>query len=274
MGNIDKRCFFCREVQNVDEHHIIPKALFNGVENNTIVPLCPNCHRKVHVILKPLLSMSVFLEFRKLLLDDAKKYIESEEPRVDQLTLFNSMMKERVPRDIIYALAEKQTTISNLARVIHANRQHVGGIINRFKTLGIVGNRGYLVELTDVGKILLRKESENRALYYRQTNESLLVETLIEMVKRDDWYTIKAITTEFSSKLDSPDWVRPDVVGRMLKRIGVSEKRRVSRGYEYHLTPEIVQSLSNRYRSPIDVGKILLRKFTHNYKTDKTDKNA
>lgn len=68
-----KICFFCGEAnpQCIEEHHLIPKALGNGADIGTI-PLCANCHKKLHYILRAIKFELPNIEEELLLSDNEK----------------------------------------------------------------------------------------------------------------------------------------------------------------------------------------------------------
>ena len=45
-----KFCWVCGNYCNVTKHHLIPKSL-NPI-NQILIPLCDNCHKKLHGIIK------------------------------------------------------------------------------------------------------------------------------------------------------------------------------------------------------------------------------
>lgn len=45
-----KWCWICGGYNGVTKHHVIPKSL-NPI-TNVLIPLCPECHKKVHGLIK------------------------------------------------------------------------------------------------------------------------------------------------------------------------------------------------------------------------------
>lgn len=99
-----------------------------------------------------------------------------------------------------------------------------------------------------------RSMSNMKSVEEQETHEVILVHALNDLVKSSDWYTPTTIKYEFQEVLKECDpdsdisWVNNKVVGRMLKRIGLADKRRVSTGMEYYITVEAVQTLKERYQ--------------------------
>ena len=104
----------------------------------------------------------------------------------------------------------------------------------------------------------LKQKIEDYALHARdqrimddsETPEVMLVRALSELVKESGWFTPTAIRGEFVRQCDKDDdtsWVNNKVIGRMLKRIGCTKKRRQSTTREYYITIEAVKKLLERY---------------------------
>ena len=45
---ISDECYFCRESDVVDEHHVLPKSIASNDSYHNLLPLCPNHHATLH----------------------------------------------------------------------------------------------------------------------------------------------------------------------------------------------------------------------------------
>jgi len=105
----------------------------------------------------------------------------------------------------------------------------------------LVGIYKEMVELAE------QKANERRIENITETGEYLLVEVLCELVKEDNFYRVKEIKEKMESKFDELQvWLTNEWVGRALKRLGFSEKRRVGTGIEYKLSKNAVEDLALR----------------------------
>jgi len=92
-----------------------------------------------------------------------------------------------------------------------------------------------------------RKVREKQIENLTETSEYILVQTLLEMVKKDAFYRVKSIKDAMILKFEeSPSWINTRWIGRALKRLGFTEKRRLGTGYEYRLSPQAVKDLAER----------------------------
>jgi uncharacterized protein YkuJ len=92
-----------------------------------------------------------------------------------------------------------------------------------------------------------QKANERRIENMTETGEYVLVEVLSEFVQEDDFYKIKDIKEKMESKFDElQGWLTNEWVGRALKRLGFSEKRRIGTGIEYKLSRNAVEDLAAR----------------------------
>jgi len=80
-----------------------------------------------------------------------------------------------------------------------------------------------------------------------ESAECVLVEALRELITTDAWYSVKDVQDATASKYDSPpQWLSTEWIGRALRRLELTEKRRWSTGVQYHIKPEQVQDLAER----------------------------
>lgn len=80
----------------------------------------------------------------------------------------------------------------------------------------------------------------------------MLVEVLVRMVKKKDYYKVREITPKMRERHGSHHkWLTNGWVGRNLKKLGFHEKRRLAGGVEYFLTPVDVHMAAIAYYVPI-----------------------
>jgi len=80
-----------------------------------------------------------------------------------------------------------------------------------------------------------------------ETGECILAKALVELVKEDGYYKVKDIRLKMESYFDEEQkWLKNRWVGRALRRLGFTNKRRVGTGYEYYLTVDAVKDLCER----------------------------
>jgi hypothetical protein len=92
-----------------------------------------------------------------------------------------------------------------------------------------------------------RKCRERQVEEMTETGENILVQTLLDLVQSDGYYSLKQIRMAVAASFDEEQkWLTNEWVGRALKRLGFSEKRRVGPGVEYHLTQKAVENLAER----------------------------
>jgi hypothetical protein len=55
-------CYFCGAVRSevIEEHHVVPNEVIlpqdeSGVDTDQTIPLCANCHNKIHAAIDPLI---------------------------------------------------------------------------------------------------------------------------------------------------------------------------------------------------------------------------
>jgi len=92
-----------------------------------------------------------------------------------------------------------------------------------------------------------RKSRERQVEEMTETSENILVQTLLDLAQSDGYYSLKQIRMAMTASFDEEQkWLTNEWVGRALKRLGFSEKRRVGPGVEYHLTQKAVENLAER----------------------------
>ncbi|MFH8120177.1 MAG: hypothetical protein QXS37_05230 [Candidatus Aenigmatarchaeota archaeon] len=91
------------------------------------------------------------------------------------------------------------------------------------------------------------KSKEKQIDNITETAEYLLVETLMELVRNHRFYKVKEIKEEMKRKIDDePHWLSSKWVGNALKRLGITERRRVGSGVEFRISPLVVKELAER----------------------------
>ena len=104
--------------------------------------------------------------------------------------------------------------------------------------------------LTEKLSTYARKSSNIRQVEEGETNELTLIHALVKEVKETRWYSTSKIREAFVCQCDRDDptdWVNNKFIGRLMKRVGLQEKRRLSRGMEYYITLDHVDTLRERY---------------------------
>ncbi|MBS7647380.1 hypothetical protein KEJ24_06055 [Candidatus Bathyarchaeota archaeon] len=92
-----------------------------------------------------------------------------------------------------------------------------------------------------------RTTEEKQVENITETAEFILVETLTKLVTQDGYFSVRQIKETMSQAYDEEQkWLSTKWLGRALKRLGFTEKRRVGRGVEYYLTLKAVQDLAER----------------------------
>ena len=94
------------------------------------------------------------------------------------------------------------------------------------------------------------------------SHEIVLVETLLSMVKEDKYYKLSEIREEMANRLEYGDWVNERSVGKILRRLGFTQKRRVATGYEYFLKVSEVKEWCKRLEISVDSEGSELSEYT------------
>ena len=108
-------------------------------------------------------------------------------------------------------------------------------------------------------KLALKLSEEKTTENLTQSGEFLLVEAMLNVVDKDNYYSIKELkekTVEYFD--DEPKWLNSKWTGRALKRLGFTEKRRLGTGIEVRLNKDEVRDLAERLgiRKPVEEIKI------------------
>ena len=103
-------------------------------------------------------------------------------------------------------------------------------------------------------KNIAEKETES----VTESNDSVLIESLIDIVKDDDYISTRDLIDKIANYLDidikdkNNGWLNGVWLGRAMKRLGFVNKRRVARGVEYRLAPESVKNIAMRAKVGLD----------------------
>jgi hypothetical protein len=83
-----------------------------------------------------------------------------------------------------------------------------------------------------------------------EVGEEILVQCLLDIVPDKQlifWLQVKKITRHMEEQFDGKqDWLTTNWVGKALRRLGFSDKRRVGTGYEYNIPRKDVLDLKER----------------------------
>ena len=89
-----------------------------------------------------------------------------------------------------------------------------------------------------------------------ETGEYILVQTLLDLVKNDDYYRVSEIKQRMSENFEEEQkWLTNKWIGRAFKRLGIKDKRLVGGRTEYRLTKDIIKDLAERFGIPIESEK-------------------
>jgi len=104
---------------------------------------------------------------------------------------------------------------------------------------------------TLIFELAKRKSKERQVEEMTETGDNVLIQTLLAIVTTDEYYSLKTIRTTMASRFTQEEkWLTNEWVGRALKRLGFTDKRRVGKGTEYRLTKEGVKDLAQRMAIP------------------------
>jgi len=93
----------------------------------------------------------------------------------------------------------------------------------------------------------LQKVKEKQVENVTETRELVLIQTLLEVVQADGYYKAKIIKEAMAQKYEEEQkWLNTQWIGRALKRLGFTEKRRVGTGREYLFKRQQVEDLAIR----------------------------
>jgi hypothetical protein len=79
------------------------------------------------------------------------------------------------------------------------------------------------------------------------SHENLLIESLTPLVTADGYYRLSEIKEAFVGHLEDGNWVRERYVGRLLRDLGFTNRRRRNYGYEYLLEVARIRNLAETH---------------------------
>lgn len=101
--------------------------------------------------------------------------------------------------------------------------------------------------LSEIACLACDKAKQRQVENLTETWETILVQTLVDVVKSDGHYRVKDIKDEMARRFDEEEKrLNTHWVGNALRRLGFKEKRRLGTGYEYRLTVADVKDLAER----------------------------
>jgi len=93
----------------------------------------------------------------------------------------------------------------------------------------------------------VKKSEEKKVENLTETLDLILVKALLSIVESDGFYKVSDVRNVMAEYFDEPQkWLTSKWVGNTLRRLGFTEKRRVGKGVEYHLTVKSVKDLAER----------------------------
>jgi len=101
-------------------------------------------------------------------------------------------------------------------------------------------------------KILAVEKAEENKRESSNTHEAVLVRVLLSLVDQDNYYSLSEIREEMTKHLESGDWISEKYVGKILRRLGFSKKRRIATGTEYFLQVSEVKEWAQRLEISVD----------------------
>jgi hypothetical protein len=107
---------------------------------------------------------------------------------------------------------------------------------------------GYFKGLYDKILDFAQKKTEEKNIEnITEVGEYILVQTLTSLVKEAQYFKVKEIKELMAKNFDEEQkWLNTRWIGKALRRLGFTQKRRVGTGYEYLITPSQVEDLAER----------------------------
>ncbi|MEM0096699.1 MAG: hypothetical protein QW660_08750 [Candidatus Bathyarchaeia archaeon] len=92
-----------------------------------------------------------------------------------------------------------------------------------------------------------KKIEEKKAENITESADFILVRVLLELVEADGYYKLGDIKKKMADMYeDEQKWLNEKWLGRALKRLGFTQKRRIGKGREYFLAKDKVKDLAER----------------------------
>jgi len=91
-----------------------------------------------------------------------------------------------------------------------------------------------------------------------ESGDTVLLKVLIELVTMPGYYALREVKSRMIESYGEPfKWLNSEWIGRAMKRLDFTEKRRVGTGAEYYLTPDGVKSIAERMGISPSEGKTI-----------------
>jgi len=101
-------------------------------------------------------------------------------------------------------------------------------------------------DLLERMKTLALEKSEESRRDDLDTHEFVLVEVLLSLLEEDGFYRLGEIRNGMAFHFENSNWLTERYIGRLLRRLGFSNRRRVGSGTEYFLKVSEVTDLAQR----------------------------
>jgi hypothetical protein len=95
-------------------------------------------------------------------------------------------------------------------------------------------------------KDLATKKAEERNIDNQETHEYILVEVLLSIVEKDGYYDLGRIKEEMAERFADNYWLTERYIGRLLRNLGFSNRRRLRTGTQYFLKYSEIRELAQR----------------------------
>ena len=103
----------------------------------------------------------------------------------------------------------------------------------------------------EMKSLALEKIAENQG-ENSSSHEAVLVEVLLSLVDEDNFYFLREIRVEMAERVDDGGWLSERFIGRLLRRLGFSNSRRIRDGTQYFLKVSEVKDLALRLGISVD----------------------
>jgi hypothetical protein len=183
------------------------------------------------------------------------------EDRCISFTLLRTNDRQIGNREINMLDNEWQTIRDQLYLLMLTTWQHVKHIYDTMQNTTTLSNRDWelwkpiltLAHWIDASlynemlHLALRKSQEKHIENVTETGEVVLVTTLLNLVTTPGYYKVKTIRDAMAAQYEEEQkWLSTKWVGRALKRLGFTDKRRLGTGIEYHFTLTVIANLADR----------------------------
>jgi hypothetical protein len=104
------------------------------------------------------------------------------------------------------------------------------------------GNAALFEEIRDLAIDKAEEAQRNDS----ETDEYVLVNALLPIITKDGYYSLRTIKDAMAGYFENASWLTERTVGRMLRRLGFGNRRRVKTGYQYLFKVSQVRDLAQR----------------------------